>query len=352
MHHQHHFFTFAPLLALLNSCQAQTIGERFGALGEGIELYGGQQELQRYLSASVSPNATGNASSQVYVYSDRQPTRAVAVNPFNETDPYAHALTVNLSKVDLGTLAYQNASTVNQVFELTLSDYNIQRLVASNRSLCMSISPGITVNQTADSHSYNGSCMAILGDSCLAALATRFSSSQLPSRLADMPACAAEATFVQIPSTTSLVALPSFYNNSLNFNTTNPDSRGFYYETSSLSSSVNIYTRFNHSGYGQGFDFPTRSTLFFYTSPATAASNFSMYDYALSHFNIIFIGERANSINNSISSPNWVAAYCIRADNVVVGSRRPFAGSSANRALSLPGFLGVAGLVASLLICI
>lgn len=137
----------------------------------------------------------------MYVYSDRQPTRVVTIDSSNETDPYAHALSVNLSKVSLGTLSGQNASTVNQVFELTLSEHNVQRLVAFNRSLPMSISPTMTVNQTAVSHSHNGSCSANHGDPCVGTLVMSFSRSHLSGSLADIPDCAVGAAYVQITTT-------------------------------------------------------------------------------------------------------------------------------------------------------
>lgn len=249
----------------------------------------------------------------------------VTADMYNETDPYAHVLTLNVSKVDLGSVD-NNVSIVNKVFELTVSEANARLMAARNLSLTWGLAPTVLVNNSATTT--NGSCAGLLGDNCTAALLDYYNTHRDFLPLDSPPACAAVAKHVDILGAGAAGTF-GVLNATLVLDPTRIDAAGFYNQTSLADPDGSFTTRFNQSGYARGFNLPTRSGRFYYTAPATAADNFTMHDYAVNHYSLVVLQERAAGG----SGPTvWTAAHCIKADNVVLGSRKPATSGAVSRA--------------------
>lgn len=277
-------------------------------------------------AAGESPNATGSSTVAPSVYAladDGHPARVVTANMYNESDPYAHVLTLNVSKVDLVTIG-NNVSTVNQVFELTVSEAKIQRLASQNLSMTWAISPVINVSGSVTG--INGSCLGSIGDNCTAALVDYYASYHTIPVISGIPACVEAAKKVNLYGGDGAVyGFASVFNTSLVPDPALADIAGFYNQTSGANPGGSLSTRFNESGYpsARSFGFPTRSALFYNTKPATAKSNFSMYDNALSHYSFIIVQEHSAAYSPNERLAGWIAVHCIRADHVTQGSREP-----------------------------
>lgn len=288
-------------------------------VGRGIGPDLGWQSTQIYRDAALAPNATGNFTGNTYAYSTGN-TQAILIDPYNATSLYAVALSLNATLVGSFNAAY-NTSTLNQVLEVTVSETNIQRMASQNRSLHVIFFASYL---PATHNESDGSCTALLGGDCAAALAQGYnnytgSDYEAPGQIAS---CAGSASSNSLFSTFAL-PLSSFFSSSPNLTASNPDSAGFYNETYGTTNEPIIATRFNHSGFGHGLDFATRSALFYATSVVGTPSNYSVYDTTLDRVNLVVVQERLadGSFNNS--NPSWTSLHCIRANMTLNGSRRP-----------------------------
>lgn len=357
MHHHRHLAVLLPFLALPTSSQARLYPDSDEA-GPGISQasLANAEQLARCLSAAILPNATGHASpSYVYLEEPSQTVQTMPVDPYNETDPYAHALSLNVSNIKTDDTFYQDVRVVNRVFELTLSEFNVRRLVALNRTLHMWLGIDVVVaNQTIAT---DGSCLPILGEACVAALVSGFTQVDQSEvgRLQATPECVDAAQYVQITHGQDVYPARSFYNLSPAFNASNPDAHGFYREfNSQYPFEVFINMRFNHSGYGTGFDFATRSALFSYQSAATVPGDYSAFNTALANYNLVFVAELLTDpfVHYSNYSAAWVAAYCFKADKILSNTRSRQTPSGAGRVVHSARFVVVASLVVVLFACL
>lgn len=301
-------------------------------IGRGIGPDAGWQALQAYRNAALAPNATGNFTADVYVYNTAA-TQRILSDPYNATDPYALAVSLNATLVSPFNASY-NVSTLNQVLELTVSEDNIQRMASQGRRLRVIFLASFAPAQSSGS---DGSCDALLGADCAAALAQGYNlyddeagADWLPP--ANITACA-NISDSDIYFSTFTNPSESFYSNvsSLNFTASNPDAAGFYNETQDPRfADYTITTRFNQSGFGHGFGFATRSALFHATSIIGPSSNTTAYQAVLQRVNLVVVQERLLENGFDPAHPSWTSIHCVRA-NMTVGdaSRRPVVTSSA-----------------------